>query len=286
MMESVLAHIDISDVQTKPFPYVSKIGAVIDGELCKRLIAEYPSLETVSRGMMLQGRPYTSNEKVRYFAKDVLELKEVTPLWREFVEAHLTRDHYNHVLRLFKPHIKNVYPGIEKKYGPLEKLHIGIRHIDSYDTCDVLLDAELCTDTPVDTPSSVKSAHLDSLDKLLVGNFYLRRPDDDSQGGALELFAFKPDMIRFYGKRFADHAYLTKIGEVPYQSNNLSCFINSLHSLHGVGVREVTPHVRYSFNFILEFKDPLFSLDAYYPMTSRHVARVLYTKTRALLGLS
>lgn len=282
-MESVLAHIDTSEVQSEPFPYISKIGGVIEPELCTRLIKEYPSLETVSQGAMLNGRAWKSNEKVRYYAKDVLTLGAVTPLWKAFVEAHLSREHWGHVLRLFGPHIRKAHPQLEKKFGPLETLRIGVRNRDTYDACDALLDAELCTDTPVDEPSSVKSAHLDALDKLLIGNFYLRRPEDDSQGGELELFRFKPGRIRFYGKRFADRKHLEKIGEVPYRSNNLSCFVNTLHALHGVAVRDKTPHVRYSFNFIVEFKDPLFSLDRHYPMTPRHVARVLYGKARSLI---
>ncbi|MEO6366004.1 MAG: hypothetical protein ABIO38_08170, partial [Luteimonas sp.] len=48
---------------------------------------------------------------------------------------------------------------------------------------------------------------------------------------------------------------------VPYSSNTLVLFLNSLQAVHGVTPRQVTPRTRYFFNLVGEIPVPLFDLD-------------------------
>jgi len=67
-----------------------------------------------------------------------------------------------------------------------------VRYVDSYEDRDILLDCQISANTPViGCPSSPRTAHIDQSVKLFFGQFYFRRPDDDSTRGHLELHRYR-----------------------------------------------------------------------------------------------
>ena len=69
-----------------------------------------------------------------------------------------------------------------------------MRNRDEFADHDLLMDAQISGNTPVVEPSSVKTVHIDSNNKLLTGLLYLRAPEDDSVGGDLDIVRFRRDL--------------------------------------------------------------------------------------------
>jgi hypothetical protein len=256
-MKSVLANVKKVDVYADPFPHIV-ITDPLDDDVCSQLIAEYPDLKTITNGA-----DYGSNLRFSYSAKEVLKNGVVSPLWQEFVRLHTSDAFLQEVIHLFDDQIRATYPWLERKIGRLDTLKAGVRKIDNFSTADVLLDAQICVNTPVvSTPNSVRRAHVDRSDKLFAGLFYLRHPEDDSTGGDLEIYKFKERRDRFKGE-YIDEAHVEVVKTVKYQRNVLVLFVNSIASVHGVTVRSQTKAPRYFFNLVGEVNQQLFDLTDY-----------------------
>jgi len=269
-MKTLLDNINESDVKNDYFPYVAKKN-ILDQSLADSLRDAYPSIKDILDGRqgISSKEDLPNNSKLRYYAADILNSNHIDSLWKEFVSAHLTKDYLKKFLKVFSSTLYERHPHLKSFFDRIDDLKVGIRKIDTFDTCDVLLDAELCIDTPVTgNPSSVKIAHLDNEHKVAVGLFYLRDPKDNSQGGSLEFYTHKDkNKSKFHGPRLINSEYVNRIDSLPYQDNCFAMFCNSLDSLHGVSIREKTSHPRYSFNTVIEIKDPLFDLGLHYKVT-------------------
>ncbi|MEC4892812.1 MAG: 2OG-Fe(II) oxygenase [Oscillatoria sp. PMC 1051.18] len=264
-MRSLLAKVTKDDVFTEPFPHII-IKDPLDEDLCKQLFEEFPTLDQVT-----EGKKYASNERFSYSAAKVLKDTRISPLWREFVATHVSQSFLTEFIELFKDEIRQVYPDFEKEFGKLETLTAGTRKKDSFETVDVLLDGQICVNTPVgEKPSSVRGPHVDSTNKLFAGLYYLRDPKDTSTGGDLEIYKFKTKDYQFEGQFISDE-YVETIKTVKYERNVLVLFVNSIDSLHGVTVRETTDCPRYFFNLLGEVKKNLFSFT---PEENKHKQQV------------
>ncbi len=253
-MQSILSKAKVSDVVASPFPHLVSKNA-IDADICSQLIAEFPSAEIVA-----QQQTEKNNKRFSYSAQDVLKDERITPLWREFVRVHTTDAFLRELIAIFGDSIRAAHPFFEEEFGPLSSLRAGIRGVDTFDNADVLLDAQICVNTPVTVPSSVRGAHIDASDKLFAGLFYLRRPDDTSTGGDLEIL--RPiDPAYEIKDRFLADDLVECVSTVKYDQNMLVLFVNTLHSLHGVSVRSVTDKPRCFLNLVAEVRKPLFHLE-------------------------
>jgi hypothetical protein len=256
-VDSVLAHVDASEVKAAPFPHVAVRGAIDDG-LCRRLLDEFPSLEAFTKDGGL-----ASNKRMGMSAGEVLGNEDIAPIWREFIQNHISAAFLKQLTAVFGDHIRRVHPGLESEIGDLGGLRAGIRHVDSFETADVLLDAQISINTPVfGAPSSVRRAHLDDPDKLIAGLFYLRHPDDNSSGGDLELYRYRQRPRGFRDTEIYD-TFVDAASTVRYERGTLVMFVNSEESLHGVTVRSQTEVPRYFVNLIANVRQPLFDVKPY-----------------------
>lgn len=252
-METIFSNVRGKDIKLEPFAHIAKEN-VISTELCDRLIEEFPAMETIT-----QGQPCANNQRFSYCAAEILKENKVSPLWHNFISAHLTKVFFNFFVNLFGDHIRKVYPRFERGLKPLSELKIGIRNIDSFDKVDVALDAQICVNTPVTEKSSVKIAHLDNEHEFFAGLLYLRREEDDSRGGDLEIFEYKKQP-KFHGPRLIADKFVKQVSSFPYQRNGLVFFLNSMDAVHGVSPREITSHPRIFVNILGEVAKPLFDL--------------------------
>lgn len=256
-MKSLLSSVQKIDVSTDPFPHIV-ITDPLEDELCLQLISEYPAVSTVTKG-----GDYSSNKRFSYSASEVFSDDNISTLWKEFVQAHTTSFFLSEVISLFEEHIRLTYPLFEENIGALKNLTSGVRKIDDFPTADVLLDAQICVNTPViNALSSVRTAHVDKPNKLFAGLYYLRSPEDTSTGGDLEIYKIKDKPNRFRGEYISDK-YVEVVKTVKYQRNVLVLFINSIYSVHGVTVRSKTNSPRYFLNLLGEVNQPLFDLSQY-----------------------
>lgn len=252
-MRSLLEGVGSGAVVPEPFPHVVVEGA-LEPELYERLAAALPSPQKV-----VGDRSVGDNQRVNYFARDVLADPGIEPLWRRFVELHTSTAFFHQVVDLFAPYLPE-----NAREADLKALRVGVRKRDSYDDHDVLLDAMIGINTPTaGRASSVRRAHVDRGNKLYTALFYMRRPEDDSTGGDLELYRFRSGEPGGFRDHEIDDEHVTVVRTVPYRSNVMVLFLNSIRALHGVTVRSPTPVPRYFACLIGQLAYDLFDPRAY-----------------------
>jgi hypothetical protein len=245
------------DVVLEPYPHIALENA-LDDQLCTELLEQFPPIEAVA-----QGADLGSNSRFSLKAHLASESAEVSPLWKQVVGAHVSAQFLAELIATFGEAILKTYPNFETEYGPLESLRLGLRGVDSFDTADVLLDAQISVNSPVTgRPNSVRRAHLDDPEKLFAGLFYLRHPDDDSTGGDLEICRPRSRPRGFRGP-LVYNRFVEPVTTVKYGRGTLVLFLNTPQSLHGVTVRSKTEVPRYFINLVAEVKKPLFTWDSF-----------------------
>jgi hypothetical protein len=256
-MESLLRRWKDVNVFTTPFPHIV-VHQPVSAELARALLAQYPTI-----GQITRDKDRGSNKRFSYSACQAMMDGVISPLWLDFVARHISPAFLGEVLGLFGPYLASLYPKLLRKPGGLTALRAGLRYFDTFENADVLLDAQICVNTPVlSDASSVREPHVDMPNKLFAGLFYLRSPEDRSSGGDLELYAFKQSPGGFSGM-YVDKEQLERVKTIAYQDNVLVMFINVPTAVHGVSPRLPTATPRLLFNLLGEVRKPLFDLGPY-----------------------
>lgn len=83
-------------------------------------------------------------------------------------------------------------------------------------------------------------------------------------GGDFIFYRFRKGVTpRFFSRQFVDNKDVEEVKTVSYQHNVFVMFLNSIHSVHGVAVRQNTRWPRLYVNVIGEVKPKLFNLGEY-----------------------
>jgi hypothetical protein len=200
---SVLQRVSRGDVVRDPYPHVV-VHDALPTALCQALIEQYPAPEAVGAGPK-------SNQRWSLPTTDALQSPDVPQVWKDFTRYHASPAFFSEVVDVFGAEIVRLYPKCFPDEGALRRLKLGMRNLDEFEDHDLLLDAQISGNTPVTEPSSVKTVHIDSNNKLFTGLLYLRPPGDDSVGGDLDIVRFRRDLSpgqyrRRYDGMFVDDA--------------------------------------------------------------------------------
>jgi hypothetical protein len=149
MTLSVLQRAHASAVAKSPYPYIV-IPDALPAELCEQLIAGYPPAGELGADT---GR---NNARWSYPACKVRENQAIDQTWRDIIAYHVSRAFYNEFLDLFAGAIVEQFPAAFPDEEMLRGLRLGLREADSFDQADILLDAQICGNTPVTRARSVK----------------------------------------------------------------------------------------------------------------------------------
>ena len=249
---SLLSKATQADVVIEPFPHLV-LRNVLAPEFCAQLLEETPSIETLA-----QGRAFGSNQRISYPCHAARANWLVSKTWKRFLNEHVSQTFLDRLMELFGPSLRRLHPRFEERCGRIDRLRGGLRGGDGFDRADILLDAQICANTPVlHKASSVRGAHVDTSDKLFAGLYYLRHPADDSAGGALQLYgpragsgllAWPTSRKRFELRR-----------TIQYEHNVLVLFLNSIDSVHLVTPRSPTRYPRLLVNLVGSVREPLWS---------------------------
>jgi len=278
-MTSVLARAASLTLETDPFPHLL-IDDALDPDVYASLAAQLPGLDIVNH----RGRPVRNNRLYQMSARAVEAHPRISAEWKEFFRYHVSPQFWHEALPLLKSHLLTINPDLERIAGRrLEDFRAAARErkhavVDA----EVSLECHFSINSPVTKPSSVRSPHLDHPMKLFNALLYCRSPEDDTPGGELILY-----------RRIAPLAYAegssimpTRIVEakrISYRANRLVLFLSSPWSVHGVGPRPRTPHLRRYVNFLCEFRQPLFELERL-PLMARYYETVSAAVRRRLTG--
>jgi hypothetical protein len=241
---TVLDRADPSQVVEDPYPYIVVRDALPD-DYYQALSASFPGLDGLDPG--LAGANNKRLNLMSSWGPTELPSDLAPPIWKQFLADHTTPDFSRKVFDLFpRAVVEGGRPG--ERWIRTELLGEGLADMlqlkgQVADT-DILARATVAVNTPVTAPASVRGPHVDNRWKAYVGLYYVRQPGDDSEGGDLTIYRWKPGAKVSPWTMKADPAQVEEVTTIKYAPNTLVLMLNTHDSLHGVTVRQPTPHVR------------------------------------------
>ncbi|MDO9337905.1 MAG: hypothetical protein Q7T61_16030 [Caulobacter sp.] len=243
-MPTVLDRADRARVVLDPYPHIV-IEDALPSDVYEALASAFPTINDLPAD--LGG---TNNKRFNLYASwGPTELpKEQTPgPWQAFLEAHTSTAFSRKVFGLFpEATVEGAAPGERwiktEIFGEGLSDKLGFTGPVSVD--EIIARATVAVNTPVATPTSVRGPHVDSIWKAYVGLYYVRSPEDDSDGGDLSLYRWKPGAKVDPWTKKADPSAVEEFAKVRYGPNTYVLMLNTHDSLHGVTIRQSTPHVR------------------------------------------
>ncbi len=212
----------------------------LDPSLYRQLCASFPPFARI--GCDDPTMPPRSNARFELSAAAMVADTTTPEVWRSFAAAHSDRAFFDKVVARFDGHwpmaLRQVLGGALGGH-PMERL---VRHRPQ--AARIALDARIEINCPVTVASSSRRAHLDTPNRIYSGLFYFRHPDDDSVGGDLQLFRWKDGPVDRSDNYELPPDSVDCVVTIPYRPNLLVVFPQGLDALHGVSVRQPTPHVR------------------------------------------
>ena len=213
---------------TTPFPHLV-IQNALDNELYNNLSSKFPINHFINDGFL------QNNKRQDIFSVDCLKNDQIDTDWKDFISYHSSKDFYLEVIEIFKKEILNKFSKKFKNENFLRDLNV----INNMSTS---------INTPVKEKSTVRGAHLDNLNKLFTGLFYIRDKDDHTDGGDLELYSwnrnYSSNEKRILIRRDISLNHVKYEKTIKYQQNTFVIFLNSINSLHGVTPRSETDFYR------------------------------------------
>ncbi|MDB4409665.1 hypothetical protein N9235_02515 [Gammaproteobacteria bacterium] len=274
MSISVLRTFQQENFYRDPFPHLI-IRDALPNAVCDQLIEEYPSLDT------LEVDATQNNTRWSFPASRVKNNEGISEIWKELIEYHSSPAFFSELVEIFGESLIDLYPGRFESQQQLKQLALGVRGVDSFSDKDALLDAQISGNTPATSTRSVRSTHVDGGQALFAGLFYLRRDDDNSVGGDLEIRRFRPEVsdVRkpgcFRNATYVDDRWTEVVKTVKYDRNVLVILVNGIDSLHGVTPRQPTPHTRLFMNLVTDLDPPLFQIPSWRKSLKRFRRRIL-----------
>jgi len=209
------------DIILDPCPYFA-IRNALPEPVYAQLVSEYPEAH------MMQG-PKTHFQARRYRQHEFVP-GTVSRLWQDFVDYHNSVEYKNRVLDLFEPALEKYYSEIAQD---LRAAGVSERHDGRAGT--VQMEVQFVLNGQQDT--TVRTTHLDNSRELFAGLLYMRKPEDTSTGGDIQVFRKMVSTPEYTGIREVNPAHVTAAGTVPYRANTMILFLNTADSIHGVTPR-------------------------------------------------
>lgn len=249
---TVLDRADPAHLVREPFPHIV-VRDAIPADWCRALIDSYPEPALVG------ARPSRSNKRWDLPVHRVLEVEGIAEPWKQFLSAHVGNAFYQRVIDVFGEAVIEMYPELAASVDALRGLRTGVRGADP--DAEVRLDALLAGNTPARSPNRSIGPHVDHPQKLFAGLFYLRRDDDDTPGGDLQILEPRTGAFRFHAKRRIHDGYTRVVRTVAYDKNVLVMLLNGRMSWHGVTPRGPGREPRLFMNLVGELPTPLFRIE-------------------------
>ena len=251
MRYNVLQKSTRADVRMHPFPHVI-LEEALPWDVYDELDASFPEdlLKSNFRNV-IDDRGHTR----RYLSSRVLEDRKVSTAWQEFFQYHVSEEFYKHVTHnIFDEAIKTYY---SDQYDAILSTPCQPRkHVNQVSQASpIVTDCQFVMNNPLPETSTSRTPHLDNPVEIYAALLYMKKRDDESVGGDLEVWESDDPRPNLQGKREAVMSSIRKAGACPYKPNSLVLFLNCRHGVHGVGNITNQTAVRRSINIIGEYGD-------------------------------
>ena len=243
---SILQKANNFSLELNPFPHLI-IQNALPQELANTLTKNFP---------ISSFQANANNTRFDISASKLSEIKDLANPWKEFIKFHTSQEFFYELIKIFGNEIIKKNDRYFSSLADLQNMRVGTRNIDSLENCDIFLDTQISINSAVQSKGAVRKVHTDHTNKLFSGLLYLRQPNDNSEGGALNLYKWKEgytekDKVKHY-KESLDERHIDFYKQVKYENNVCIIFLNSIDALHAVTPRQITSHERTFVNFIGE----------------------------------
>ena len=222
-----------------PYPHII-IEDCLPFDLYQKLFDSFPVAEIKKKLPLLVGHTY------RYLADEVIN-KKIIPVkqeWQNFFDAHTSQEYYQKVLGLFETNIKHI--------NWLREQKVIVRGSGK---SKVVTDTQFVVHNPV--TESTRTDHLDNPVEIYAGLLYMRKPEDNAEGG--DFVIYKTDEVykvsRGTGRELLKETNREIVKTIKYKPNTFVMFLNTNRSVHGVTPRINSQTERLSINIIAEVTD-------------------------------
>jgi hypothetical protein len=247
---NVLQNVTKASVKMDPFPHV-----VIENALPENIYNELDA--TFPEELLNSNFPNVVNDRGhtrRYLSSKVLEDKKVSNIWLDFFAYHVSDEFYKFVTNnIFNEAIKTYYPN---QYDAiLTTPSVPRQHVNqTINKTPIVTDCQFVMNNPLEETTTSRTPHLDNPVEIYAALLYMKKQDDESIGGDLQLYKSNTQPAIF-GKREARLESVELAATCPYKPNSLALFLNCRHGVHGVGSIKNQTKVRRSINIIGEYGD-------------------------------
>jgi len=241
---SVLSRFEPSMLCKDPYPHIV-IENALDSEIADELRATFPSSDVVHSDESL------NNTRWCFGANEVSGNSNISDVWRAVTAHHTSAEFWAEVRSAFGSCIDGRIFKSRNRASLGVDPRVGVRGASSFDSCDVLLEAQISGNTPVTALTSVRGTHLDEGNKIISGLFYLRPDEDDSTGGEFLVQRWKKWIPRsMYSKLYFEgmNDLVEIVKTVHYRHNTLVMLVDSIDALHAVSPRAPTKFTRQFMN--------------------------------------
>ncbi len=236
-------------VVREPFPHL-----LTEVEGAEELALCFPPLSFFGAGLP------PARKVLRRYA----DLGEIKGALRRLLDAHVRREAFAHLVRLFGDDIRREYPRLEQEYGPLASMSVGRR---SHDQATALLDAQLGVLAPArGARAAERGPHVKGPNKLIEAQLFLPAAGDDAPGGDFEIYRASPGHTPRFGARHqTPRRGLALARSAPYRAGLLAVWLNTPRSITAISPRAPSPWPVRFVGLPVQMPAPLFSLPAHAP---------------------
>ena len=207
-----------------------------------------------------------NNQRFDIYNDNFEKLKNLNITISNFINYHSSIQFWNEIQELFGHEILKINNKHFESLDDLKALKIR-KYREESGKKDLFLHCSVSINTAVNHENSVRSIHLDNLNKMYAGLYYLRDDEDDSDGGNLLLYKWNKylserEKIKIIEQdNFKNHCEI--FNEIQYRPNTFIFFLNNLDALHGVSMRGITKFSRNFFYLSGIYGTNLFNINQY-----------------------
>ncbi len=259
---SLFKKIKQAKIIKEPFVHVC-IENALDDEVYQNLKKNFPnqSLFTDKKKSKI-----FNNQRFDIYNDNFEKLKNLNITISNFINYHSSIQFWNEIQELFGHEILKINNKHFESLDDLKALKIR-KYREESGKKDLFLHCSVSINTAVNHENSVRSIHLDNLNKMYAGLYYLRDDEDDSDGGNLLLYKWNKylserEKIKIIEQdNFKNHCEI--FNEIQYRPNTFIFFLNNLDALHGVSMRGITKFSRNFFYLSGIYGTNLFNINQY-----------------------
>lgn len=228
---SLINNLSRAKLYHKPFPHFV-INNALSPSIYKKLEDAFPDhYLNLESNIILDDRGHTR----RLLYKNFKDSNIIDPIWNEFAHFHCSTSFFRTLTTFFfEEYFHKYYPSL---LNLLNSIPVSLRTNNPlHDKKNFVTDFQFVANIPISESHTSRTPHLDNPKEIYACLFYMRKKDDTSIGGGLDLYQPRKSALTAHHTRdrAIDPMHLKHYKTLHYSPNTAVIFLNTRFSYHGV----------------------------------------------------